>query len=60
MTEHVFLAAVFSDFCNGGFHGSVAWQAFVNPLMLELNPSAQCCVTRFICWGFCFLNHAFH
>jgi hypothetical protein len=31
----------------------------VNPLMLELNPSAQRCLMRFFYWGFCFLNHAF-
>jgi hypothetical protein len=30
-----------------------------NPLMPELNPSAQRCLTIFSYWGFCFLNRAF-
>jgi hypothetical protein len=30
----------------------------INPLMLELNPSAQRCLTRIFYWGFFFLNHA--
>jgi hypothetical protein len=31
-----------------------------NPLMPELNPSAQRCLMKFFYWGFCFLNRAFH
>jgi hypothetical protein len=31
----------------------------LNPLTPELNPSAQRCLTRFLNWGFCFLNRAF-
>jgi hypothetical protein len=31
---------------------------FLNPLTPELNPSAQRCLTRFVYWGFCFLNRA--
>jgi hypothetical protein len=30
-----------------------------NPLTLELNPSAQRCLTRLFYWGFFFLNRAF-
>jgi hypothetical protein len=30
-----------------------------NTLTLELNPPAQCCLTKFFYWEFCFLNRAF-
>jgi hypothetical protein len=33
---------------------------FINPLMPELNPSAQCCLTRFFTGDFASLNRAFH
>jgi hypothetical protein len=32
---------------------------FLNPLKLELKPSAQRCLTRFLYWGFYFLNRSF-
>jgi hypothetical protein len=31
----------------------------INPLMPELNCSAQHCLARSFYWGFCFLNRAF-
>jgi hypothetical protein len=33
-------------------------ETIINPIMTELTPSVQCCLTRFFYWGFCFLNHA--
>jgi hypothetical protein len=45
--------------CQIGFITVVTCNRLLNPLMPELNPSTQRCLTRFFYWGFCFLNRAF-
>jgi hypothetical protein len=42
------------------FKNAAGGHLTLNPLMPELNPSVQRCLTRFFYWGFFFLNHAFY
>jgi hypothetical protein len=36
--------------------GKAPENTVINPSTLELNPSAQRCLTRFLYWGFCYFN----